>query len=126
MDYSVFIKSIESQDKRNVINRVQRQVCNIPNQLKEFLNQYDPVDMEVVLNDLSAVRFYSYNYIHQLQIEYNLGEKYFVFATKNSDPIALLDQRVVTIVHGSKSSEIEEIAESFEQYIARLLENIRC
>jgi hypothetical protein len=124
VDYSKFIKSIESQDERNIINRTHRRISDIPSQLQEFFNQYDPVDVEIVMEDMSGIKLYSYSYLKELQREYNLGEEYFIFATKNSDPIALHKQKVVIALHGTKEIMIEELASSFEGYISQIIETM--
>ncbi len=125
MDYSKFVNVITAQDDRNVINKVQREITDIPKQLVGFFCQYDPVDVEIVMEDLSAITLYPYSYLQQLQNEYNLGEEYFIFATKNSDPIALFNDKVVTLAHGTVDSTVEEVAKSFEDYLSKLMKNMR-
>jgi hypothetical protein len=125
MDYSKFINLIEAQDDRNVIKKVYRQVYDIPNQLTEFYNQYEPNDVEILINDLSAVNLYPYDYLNQLQNEYKLGDKYFIFATKNSDPIAIFNGKVVAKAHDSQNLGFEILAENFDEYVCKLIENMK-
>jgi hypothetical protein len=125
MDYSKFINLIETQDERNIIKKVYRQVFDIPNQLTEFYNQYEPDEVEILINDLSAVNLYPYDYLNQLQNEYKLGDKYFIFATKNSDPIAIFNEKVVAKAHDSQNSGFEILAENFDEYVCKLIENMK-
>ncbi|MDD4728837.1 MAG: hypothetical protein PHN55_08825 [Dysgonamonadaceae bacterium] len=125
MDYLKFVNAIIAQDNRNVINKVQRQITDIPKQILGFFCQYDPIDVEIVMKDLSAVVLYPYSYLHQLQSEYNFGKEYFIFATKNSDPIALFNGKVVTLAHGSRNLVFEIIADNFDEYIVRLIKNMK-
>jgi hypothetical protein len=125
MDYSKFINLIEAQDDRNIIKKVYRKVFDIPKQLAEFYNQYEPDDVEILINDLSAVNLYPYDYLNQLQNEYKLGDKYFIFATKNSDPIAIFNGKVVAKAHGSQDSGFEILAENFDEYVCKLIENMK-
>jgi hypothetical protein len=125
MDYSKFINLVEAQDDRNIIKKVYRQVFDIPKQLTEFYNQYEPNDVEILANDLSAVNLYPYDYLNQLQNEYKLGDEYFIFATKNSDPIALFNGKVVVKAHDSQNSGFEILAENFDEYVCKLIENMK-
>ena len=125
MNYSKFVKLVLSQDERNVIRTVQRKVLDIPQPLKEFYNKYEPEDVEILTNDLSGINIFPYVNLDELQKEYSLGEEYFVFAIKNGDPIALHNNKVVSRGHGSKDSDFEEIADDFDSYIIKLIENMK-
>lgn len=124
MDYSYFINIIMKQDCRNIIEKTSRKISDLPKQLSEFYSQYEPKDVEILLSDFSAVKIYPYKYLHRLQDEYKLGEAYFVFATKNSDPIAIYNQQIVTASHGTDAPEIEVIAKSFDDYINKLMKSM--
>lgn len=123
MDYSKFIDMLREQDSRNIIEKSNAKVSDIPIELVDFYSEYNTIDVEVVLENLSSVKLYPYSYLHILQNEYQLGEEYFVFATKNSDPIAIANEGVVTFAHGSNSREIEVLARTFNEYICKLMEN---
>lgn len=76
------------------------------------------------MKDLSAIKLYSYSYLKELQKEYDLGEAYFIFATKDSNPIALHNQKVVIVLQGTKDIMIEELAKSFEEFISGIIETM--
>lgn len=125
MDYVKFVNNIIRQDNRNVIEKVSRGAIDLPKQLAEFYNNFEPVDVEIVLSDMSGVKLYPLNYLYSLQNEYNLGESYFVFATKNSDPIALHNDVVVAFAHGSKFVECEVISLCFDDYVDKLMASMK-
>jgi len=125
MDYSKFANDIIRQDGRNIIEKVSRATIGLPNQLADFYDNFEPINVEIVLSDMSGVKLYPLNYLSTLQNEYNLGESSFVFATKNSDPIALLNDAVVTFAHGSNFVEHEKIALCFDDYVDKLMANMK-
>jgi len=121
LDYTEFINAVIKQDERNTFERSGDINLELPKELVPFFSQYVPVDVEIVLNDLTSVKLYPANRLKSLQNEYNLGDKYFVFATRESDPIAIMDGKIVTCAHGSKLPQIEIIASNFDAYIHELL-----
>lgn len=125
MDYVQFINNIIRQDGRNVVEKVSRSTIDLPKQLADFYNNYEPVDVEIVLSDMSGVKLYPLSYLYTLQNEYNLGDAYFVFATQNSDPIALHDDVVVTFAHGRNFVEHEIVARCFDDYVANLMASMK-
>lgn len=125
MNYSKFVNLVLLQDERNVIRTVKREILNIPQPLIGFYSHYEPEDVEILTNDLSGVNMYLFDGLSELQKEYSLGKEYFVFATKNGDPIALYNNKVVTRAHGSKDAVFEVIAEDFDSYLIKLIENMK-
>ena len=126
MDYSKFIDMIIKQDGRNIIEKSNVKATGIPLQLVDFYSNYNPIDAEVVLENLSAVKLYPYSYLQNLQEEYQLGQEFFVFATKNSDPIAIAKEGVITFAHGGNSgTEIEVLAKTFDDYICKLMNDLK-
>ncbi|MFW6030716.1 MAG: hypothetical protein ACOCRO_10780 [Halanaerobiales bacterium] len=125
MDYSKFVDSILKQDSRNRIEKTNRIISDLPDQLADFYSLYEPKDVEIVLKDLSAIILYPYKHLDNLQNEYDLKENFFVFATRNGDPIAIYNDNVVTLSHGIKSPDIEVIANSLNTYIDQIMSNMR-
>ena len=77
------------------------------------------------MQDLSTIKLYSYSSLKELQREYYLGEEYFIFATMNGDPIALHDQNVVLVLHGTKERIIELMANSFDIFLYDLIQTMK-
>ncbi|NCD09429.1 MAG: hypothetical protein EOL98_08390 [Negativicutes bacterium] len=125
MNYSKFVNLILQQDERNVIRTVKREIVDISHSLIEFYNKYEPEDVEIITKDLSGIKLFPLDSLDDLQKEYSLGKEYFVFATKNGDPIALYNNKVVTRAHGSREAVFQVLAEDFDAYLIKLIDNMK-
>lgn len=68
----------------------------IPKSLIRFYKQANPIDVEVVLDDLTSVKFFPVNALEDLQSEYDLSKDSFVFASREGDPILIKEQKIYT------------------------------
>ena len=127
MSYDDFVKSVIKQDARNKFVKPETIPKEFPNSCIEFYGKYDPVDVEVILSDLTSVKFCSLSSIDEINSIYDLGKDCFIFATWEGDPIFIKGDHVYTWTHGSTNMNFDKIADSFEKYIEVLyneLENL--
>jgi hypothetical protein len=122
MDYTQFVEFLKKQDARNVIIETKSCINNmvLPDELKLFYQNYNPVDVEINFNGL-GLRFYSIEDLYELQQEYSYIKDIFVFASCNSDPVFLKDGKIFTCPHGVSKPNFEELACSFDAYLLRLM-----
>lgn len=120
MDYSVFVKSATLHDKRNVFKKYNGNLNAIPDELKQFYRDYNPVDVEINCNGV-AIKFYPVEKLTSLQEEYSYLNAQFIFATCNADPIFLNEGRVYTCPNGVKNPEWEQLSSDIEQYFLSLI-----
>lgn len=125
MDYSKFINAVIKQDNRNSFSKSYCKIANIDKGFEEFYNQYVPIDVEIVLSDLTSIKLYDVEQFDELRQNYNLNNEHIVFATREGDPIALYQGKIITFNHSAKDPIFEIIADSFEKYIVDILENMQ-
>jgi hypothetical protein len=120
MEYSIFAKKAKEQDNSNIFSKCSNIIDIIPDELIPFYQEYNPVDVEITYDGV-GIHFYPIDELSDLQAEYAYIKAQFVFATCNSDPIFLNNEKVYTCPHGVKEPEWEKLAESFEEYLSLLL-----
>jgi len=120
MNYHNFVEKSKMQDTRNIFSSCDALSYHVPEQLKSFFIISNPVDVEVKLEDYSQIKFYPISALEKLQDDYDLPANAFCFATNNSDPIFLKDEKIFTISHDG-SDQYELIADSFEKYLDLLI-----
>lgn len=125
MNYSDFEKKIITQDPRNKFASYDGDISFIPKPMKKFYSTHNPEDVEIVLKDLNSVKFYPVESLKGLQGEYSYGADVFVFASKEGDAILLSNDCVATYTHGSKIPTFEKLENSFDDFLAYLLLNIK-
>lgn len=104
IDYASFVKKAISCDERNVFKPYDGSLDTVPEELKAFYRDNNPVDVEIDNNGI-AVRFYTAEDSTSLQDEYSYLSAQFVFAACNGDPIFLKEGYVHTRSHGVEATE---------------------
>lgn len=116
MEYSEFAKKAVLYDTRNSFAKFYGNLDCVPDVLKAFYKESNPLDVEI-----NCVRFFPVEKLASLQVEYAFLNVQFVFATCNGDPIFLHDGCVYTAPHGVKDPELELLANNIETYFESLL-----
>lgn len=116
MEYSEFAKKVVLHDTRNRFAKFDGNLDCVPDVLKTFYKENNPLDVEI-----NSVRFLPVEKLDSLQEEYAFLNAQFVFATCNGDPIFLHDGCVYTAPHGVKKPEWELLAKDIETYFESLL-----
>lgn len=116
MSIDEFKREAVKQDERNVFESCSEDTSFVPTELQDFFKNSNPVDVEITMNG-NAIRFYPLSDLLQLQKDYDLADGRFVFATCNSDPIFVLENKVYTRCHGNSKSSDEEMASSFIDFL---------
>ena len=65
-----------------------------------------------------------YSKIAEISNEYQYLNCDYVFGLSNSDPFFVKNKRVYTCCHGSKEAEYEFVANSFEEFLNKVMEEI--
>lgn len=117
--FSDFVKKAIKQDPRNRFESFAGDLAFIPEVLQAFYKEYNPVDVEVKIND-AYVRFFPVGELQNLQEEYGLGKECFVFASCNGEPIYLKENIVYTCLFGKKGIIEEVVSESLKYYLAKI------
>jgi len=120
MSYKSFVNKAIEEDKRNKFEEYSGDryaLGMVPQDLREFYEKYNPVDVEVQMT-----KFYPVGpRLKNLQSEYSFLEGKFVFATINGDPVFLKGKSVYTCPHGDSDPKHEKIAGSFMEYLDTLV-----
>jgi hypothetical protein len=120
MDYSSFAKAVARIDSRNKVSAINLVPDIVPDELKPFYSECNPVDLEINSNGL-VVKFYPADALTELQHEYDYLCARFIFATSNSDPIFWHDSVIYTCPHGTKSPKWERLSLNFDEFITSLI-----
>ena len=120
MDYNILIENAKKQDERNIFGKFTGDISFVPDELKSFYRNADPIDVEVGYDGVSVNLCPAADLIN-LQDEYADMKVGFVFATCNGDPIFFSDGKVYTCPHGAGVSEWELLAESFEDFVNEVM-----
>jgi hypothetical protein len=119
MDYHNFTAKAKMQDLRNNFGKNDMPSAFLPDPLKLFFLNCNPIDVEIRLQDYSQIKFYSITDLEKLQDDYDFPESAFCFATNNSDPIFIRNNKIFTMPHeGGK--QYDQIADSFDNYLELL------
>lgn len=122
--YQDFKSLAKKQDARNRFENCSIEGVKIPEELIDFYEQCNPTDVEIVMQDLTSIKFFPIDYLDTLQSEYGFTKDHFVFASREGDPILLKNRKVYTAVHGSGTWVIERIFDSFVDFIKNLVEEM--
>jgi len=114
-----FIDKAKKQDSRNSFEKYDGNLSAIPEELRSFYKNFNPVDVEVSMKDTS-VRFFPVDKLNVLQNDYKLPNTCFVFASSNGDPIYIEEGKIKSGVFGKEGFIPEVLAESFLQYISMI------
>lgn len=126
MDYNLFIRKIVEQDKRNILHRCDRIIeDNFPKGVLDFYKNIDIVDVEIVLKDLCSIKLYNLDEIRKIQNDYDINEDYFVFATKEGDPILIKSNAVFLGVHGVDEESLTFMYNSLYEFLEDTLLNLK-
>ena len=119
MNYSNFAARAIAQDKRNVFEKYSDNLDIVPNEMRSFYTEFNPVDVEIDYNGV-GVRFCPAKELVDLQAEYAYLGVQFVFATCNGDPIFFSGGKIYTCPHGVRKPKWELLAENTETYFKLL------
>lgn len=117
MIYENFVTKALEFDNRNKFGKGEIKYFNIPEDLKEFYNNYNPLDVEVLYKGM-PLKFFPLNEIDSIKTEYNLPNDTFIFASINGDPVFLLDNKIYRSLADIYKPEF--LSESFVQFIENL------
>lgn len=120
MSLSAFVKKALVQDKRNRFETYSGRLDTVPDELKMFYRECNPINVEIV-SDFTPIRFYSVQELPSLQKEYSFVKDGFVFATCNGDPIFIDNTGVYTCPHGVKNPEREKLANNVNEFLDSLI-----
>lgn len=117
MVYNDFVEQVKLQDPRNIFEPCDIDISFIPQQLRNFYALYNPIDVEVVMDDSTSIRLCPVSFLKKLQLEYSIDETAFVFATKEGDAIYLMSGEIYTCKHASTVIKHTKMADSFDAFI---------
>lgn len=120
MDYSVFVQKAVAKDKRNKFSTYEGPLDAIPEAMRDFYKNYNPVDVELPYEGIS-IRFFSVEELATLLEEYSPKKGEFIFATCNGDPIWYHDGKVYTGPHGTVDYKWELLSETVEDFLLALV-----
>jgi len=121
MDYATFVAKAIAQDERNKFEPCSGNIDIVPDELKPFYRDYNPVDVELSVNGV-GIKLCPADELSELQKEYNYINAQFIFATCNGDPIFVNNGCVYTCAHGTQEPQYEKKAESFNEYLQALVD----
>ena len=124
MDYNDFVELVQRQDTRNTFKTCDINLSFMPQQLQMFYALYNPIDVEIVLADLTSIRLCPVSGLKKIQYEYPIDKKAFVFATREGDAIYHMPDGIFTCAHGSNVIKHEKIADSFDSFIEKIVKEI--
>lgn len=116
MGFEEFKAVAITQDSRNTFGKCEKVPSIVPDPLKTFYRDYNPVDVEINIDGV-AVRFYPADDLEQLQNEYSIPSA-FVFATCNGDPIFISEGIVYSCPHGVSNPKWEIANNNLLQYFS--------
>lgn len=126
MDYEELVNRIIKQDKRNKFSVCQKRNYEIPSEIYSFYNKYNPLDVEIVLKDLTAIRLYNSSNFKGLADEYNIKNKNgIIFATWEGDPIYTHDNHIFIKTHGSGVSDDKKIFNDIDEFFTWILREMK-
>ena len=111
MDFSKFVERAVQYDKRNTFSKYYGDLTGLPDVLKDFYRESNPIDVE-----FNNIHFFPVEELNDLQEEYSYLTAQFVFATCNGDPIFLHDGCVYTAPHGVEDPKWELLSTSVDTY----------
>ncbi len=119
MNYSEFASKAVAQDKRNKFMKYVGELGFVPNETRDFYQNFNPVDVEVGMNG-SSIRLYPVSELIELQKEYDYLCVQFVFATCNGDPVFLHQGKIYICAHGVNAPQWEKLADSWNDFFSLL------
>lgn len=120
MGYYVFVNLAQKQDSRNNFEPCDIDLSFVPLPLRSFYATNNPINVEIVLCDLTSVRFSPVKFLERLQSEYDFEDSSFVFATQEGDPIYHKPNGIFRGAHGSSARKETKISNNFDSYIEML------
>jgi len=121
MDYSIFAEKAKTQDERNKFESYDGKLEIVPDDIKPFYLNYNPVDVELNYNGV-GIKLYPAEELPELQKEYSYINAQFIFATCNGDPIFMNDGCVFICAHGTLEPQHEKKADSFDDFLKNLVD----
>lgn len=117
MTYKDFVSRAMQQDARNIFSVLKIVPDIVPQSLRTFYNECNPVDVEIDTEIYGAVRFYGADELERLREEYYFYPKdVFIFATCNGDPFFLgKDAKIYTSLASRYCPE--KISDNFEDFL---------
>ena len=124
MRYHDFVEKTKIQDMRNIFETCNSSSDFIPEPLRAFYMASNPINVEVMLEDYSQIKFYPISELENLQEDYDLPADSFCFATNNSDPIFIKEGKIFTMPHDG-GTQYEFLSDSFDNYLKLLINQMR-
>ncbi len=126
MNYNKVVELIAKQDSRNIFEKSNKSLPWIPSGLKKFYLEYNPVNVEIILKDLTSIKLFSQDKLLEIQKEYRLNDDLFVFATREGDPIAITtENKIITFAHGTNKYTIQVLANNFDEFLIWIINEMR-
>ena len=119
MIYKLFVEKLESYSEYNKIEKAELS----SNDYNQFYNQFNPKQVEFEFNGVDLFML-PYSKISEITKEYKYLKCDYVFALSNSDPFFVKSGKVYTCCHGDKEDEYEFVADSFEEFLSKVVEEI--
>ena len=93
------------------------------NSFNDFYNHYNPKGAEFEFNN-SVVYMVPFNMIQKVTSEYKYTNVDFIFGISDGDPYLVKDKKVYTCCHGTKTPELEFVANSFEEFLEKVVKGV--
>lgn len=123
MLYKDFVDKITTQDDRNVFMEYTGDLSGCADSVREFYRHFNPVDVEFEYNS-AAIRMIPADELDEMAELYGYLQADMIFAECNSDPIFIKDQVVFTCIHGMTAPRFEKLADSFDEYLGAIVDEI--
>lgn len=120
----VFIKRVMQQDIRN--HFTVPSTCAFYPEIAPLYSKWEPIDVEVVLTDLTAIHFYPSKDFKRVSNEYGFSDSQIVvFASWEGDPIFIKDGKVCLAMHGTGEYKIDKDFFSLNDFIQWIVQNMK-
>lgn len=117
MTFKDFVSKVMQQDVRNVFSALKMAPDIVPQSLRAFYSECNPIDVEIDTEKYGAIRFYGVDDLEKLREEYYFYPKdVFIFATCNGEPFFIGEDNQV---YTSLESEYrpEKVADNFTSFL---------
>lgn len=116
MIYDDFVKKVNDLNGKDCFTRSNEK----NNPYNDFYNHYNPMGAEFDFN-YGTVFMIPFNMISKVTLEYKYTKADFVFGISNGDPYFVKGKKVYTCCHGTKEPDLELVANSFEDFLEKVV-----
>lgn len=113
MKYKRFVERAMDFDIRNRFGK-SSDVSNLPEDLRVFYTQNNPIDVEVSYNG-SPMQFVAKEELDEIQEVYKLPDNAYCFASINGDPIFIMDGKIYRSLPEKFMPEL--LSDNFDDFI---------